>query len=80
VDLNLWDGFLKLLLDSFRDMEFGKEDRAMLNKNLIMPLMPLFIFQLNGKLETKINEQGVKKMFNIPHKEYSFVDASAGEL
>lgn len=69
VDINLWDGFLKLLLDSFRDMKLEseeKEDRAMLHRNIIMPLMPMYIFQLNGSLETKINQQGVERMFNLP--------------
>jgi len=55
MELNLWDGFHKFILDVFKGLESEDYKKQQLFKTIVLPMMPLYMAQINGKLETKIN-------------------------
>jgi len=61
----LWEGFHKFILDVFNGMEDNGE-MGEIFRQVIAPMMPLYMTQINGKLETKINKKGLETMMANP--------------
>lgn len=66
IELNLWDGFHKFILEVFKGLESDDYEKRNLFKSIVLPMMPLYMTQLNGKLETKINKKGLEAMVDHP--------------
>lgn len=68
LDVELWEGFHKVMISTFEKMQEGDQASAMLMK-MVAPMMPMYLMQLKAKLEIDVDQEDVAALMDLPQAE-----------
>lgn len=67
-ELDLWEGFHKIMLGTFEKMQEGDQASAMLFK-MFAPVMPMYLLQMKGKLDVDVDPEDIAALMSLPQAE-----------
>jgi hypothetical protein len=73
-EVELWEGFHKVMISTFEKMQEGDQASAMLMK-MAAPMLPVYLMQLKAKLEIDIDQDDVSAIMGLPQAEMAQANA-----
>jgi len=70
---NMWEGFHKVLINLFKEMEKGNEKSGLLFQ-MLSPMLPFYLMRLNGKLDVELDPMDIRILLEMPQAEMANVN------